>query len=596
MIYFIIKKSGSFLKFSFVLFFLLIAENTFSQNKSECLSNNQLVKISKGTISEISSLLNDEKWLLISNEVNVPLVIGQDSLDFNLAVWQYSLGYEETFIYLYYRDKISNYIEYRTNESCYNNIMDYCKFTLGTDSQKYSDNKEVHISYKKSSDLNIIFSRSDENSKDFSVCYCNKTQIDSLLNEKRNERLKAEEEARIKLAMVIRGMTVSDSLRKIDMLDEALSALEPVYGLVPSYNKSIQEKMDILSSEIVRKKIIRLTSEGENLFANRNLAEAKNKFKEILLLDSKNETAKKRITQIDKMQEVLSSRSLMVYDYATLNPDAYQDIGRQLTEEVNFSVSQFSSGQLNFNFNIFFDTAGNNLSFYEVLNSSVNRFSDVLSSLSRSSLLEPTQKEEILVSSKSFIPVNLNWSTREVEIIKKKAKINITPDNGFGLKKEFISDYLADSIMPRGHYYFDVKNKTLNSATQFSDIKLKKYKTVGAEAALYSMLMPGAGTLAATQGRKGYAALSTFLIFGAGSLVCWYYSDKMSGDVASANNSKWLKYGSYACVGVAGVIYVSDVINAFAKGIKNMKNSKALRKALKDGPIEISKENVILDL
>lgn len=596
MIYFIIKKGGAFLKFLFVLFFFLVAENTFSQNKSECLSNNQLVKISKGTISEISTLLNNEKWLLISNEVNVPLVIGQDSLEFNLAVWQYSLGYEETFIYLYYRDKLSNYIEYKTNESCYNSLMDYCKFSLGTEFQKYSDNKASYISYKKSSNLNIVFSKYNENSKDFSVFYCNKIQIDSLLNEKRNERLKAEEEVRIKLAMVVRGMTVSDSLRKLDMLDEALSALEPVYGLVPSYNKSIQEKMDMLRSEIVRKKIIRLTSEAENLFANRNLAEAKNKFKEILLLDSKNETAKKRITQIDKMQEVLSSRSLMVYDYATLNPDAYQDIGRQLTEEVNFSVSQFSSGQLNFNFNIFFDTAGNNLSFYEVLNSSVNRFSDVLSSLSRSSLLEPTQKEEILVSSKSFIPVNLNWNTREVEIIKKKSKININPDNGFDLKKGFISDYLADSIMPRGRYYFDVKNKTLNSVMQFSDIKLKKYKTVGAEAALYSMLMPGAGTLAATQGRKGYAALSTFLIFGAGSLVCWYYSDQLSRDAASANNAKWLKYGSYACIGVAGVIYVSDVINAFAKGIKNMKNSKALRKSLKDGPVEISKENITLDL
>ena len=90
--------------------------------------------------------------------------------------------------------------------------------------------------------------------------------------------------------------------------------------------------------------------------------------------------------------------------------------------------------------------------------------------------------------------------------------------------------------------------------------------------------------------------MSTFLIFGAGSLVCWYYSDKLSDNPTTTDKAKWLKYGSYACVGVAGVIYISDVINAFVKGIKNMKNSKALRKSLKEGGIEVSKENITIDL
>lgn len=591
-----VKRIFSFSKLLFFFLCFFGSSGAFSQNSSGCLSNNQLIKISKGAISEISTLLNNEKWLLISNEVNVPLFIGQDTLDYNLAIWQYSLGYEETFIYLFYKDKISNYIEYKTNEACYNDLMDFCKLNYGADSQKFSDNNAVQINFKKSSDLNIIFANTNDNHPRFSVYYCNKNQIDSLINVKKSIRLKAEEEAKQRLATVVHGIAVSDSLRKLDMLDEALSSLATVHGLMPSLDKQIEVKMDNLKSEIILKKITQLTSEGEQLFVKRDLVAAKKIFKEILLLDSKNETANKRISQIDKMLDVLSSRSLMMYDYGILNPDAYQNIVRQLTEELNFNVSQFPAGQLNFNFNILFDTAGKNLSFYEILHSSVSNFNLLLSSLSQNSLLEPTQKEGILVGSKSFIPVNLNWNTSEVEIKKKKSKINITPDRGFGLRDDFISDYMADSTMPRGHYYFDVKNKTLNSGMQFSDIKLKKYKTTGPEAALYSMLMPGAGTLAATQGRKGYAALSTFLFFGAGSLVCWYYSNKLSGDAASANNAKWLKYGSYACVGVAGVIYVSDVINAFAKGIKNRKSSKALRKALKEGPIEVSKENITLDL
>lgn len=596
MIDFLDKKIFSFSKL--LLFFLCfwISTNSFSQNSSGCLSNNQLVTISQGTISEISSLLNKEKWLLISNESNVPLVIGQDSIDFNLAIWQYSMGYEETFVYLYYHNKISNYIEYKTNESCYNNLIDYCKLNYKTDSQKFSENNIVHINFLKSNSLNIIFSKTNDNYPRYSIYYCNKNQIDSLINVKKSIRLKAEEEAKERLTKVIRGIAISDSLHKLDMLDEALSSLESIFEIIPSFDKQIEMKMDYLKSEIILKEISLLTSEGEQLFAKRDLVAAKNKFKKILLLDSKNETAKKRISQIDKMLDVLSSRSLMMYDYEILNPDAYQNIHRELCEKLNYNASQYPKGQLNFNFNILFDTAGNNLTFYEILNSSISQFNVVLSSLAQNSLLEPTQKEGILVSSKSFIPVNLNWDTREVEIKKKKTKFIINPRNGFGMKEDLISEYLADSTMPRGRYYFDVKNKTLNSGMQFSDIKLKKYKTTGPEAALYSMLMPGAGTMAATQGRKGYAAMSTFLIFGAGSLVCWYYSDKLSDNPTTTDKAKWLKYGSYACVGVAGVIYISDVINAFVKGIKNMKNSKALRKSLKEGGIEVSKENITIDL
>lgn len=59
-------------------------------------------------------------------------------------------------------------------------------------------------------------------------------------------------------------------------------------------------------------------------------------------------------------------------------------------------------------------------------------------------------------------------------------------------------------------------------------------------------------------------------------------------------NSLYLMTGSYIGLGISGVIYISDVFNALAKGINNLKQSKELRRKLKDGQLFFQQEPVKL--
>jgi len=159
------------------------------------------------------------------------------------------------------------------------------------------------------------------------------------------------------------------------------------------------------------------------------------------------------------------------------------------------------------------------------------------------------------------------------------------------------SSFIKNQELPYGKFYFNVKQSRWSNSVA-DGISLVKYKTVGPEAVLLSALLPGLGTNKVTYGKKGTARMTYFLLAAGVGVFSKIYSDmqynKYLGINSNQNESDQAyntanTYHKLALVwgGVAASIYVYDLIWVFAKGCKNVKQTKNLRKKLKEGPIKI---------
>lgn len=602
-----INKRGWLNSFFYVLLFL-VSGSAFGQDNSGCIGHEQLLSIYNENLENVNLQMAEQNWLFLSNDKDVPLIIDSDTVHYNLAIWKYGLSFQDYFLYLYYRENLFNYVELVAGESCYNLLLKEVSEQSGAQFTTSERNNINVKSFNYSDSVRIDFNQNSSPPFKYSIIYYNHLEIDSIAKEQSAERIRAEELLQKEKERLDQLIKQSDHLLQRGSFDNALTTIDTIRNILPEYQELIKQKRQFIKEEIRKKRIADLSTEGERLFTDRAFNAARQKFVELLFIDPTNQLASTRKEQIDKMLEILNSRSSRLYEYSILNPDAYKSIYNILIDEINYDVKNALSGTLKFNFNIYFDTLGHNISFYDLQESTVPNFNNFLSKLARSAILTPTYKESILVSSKSGFDVDLRWDTGEIMMKKKRKKIKApTQTTSMGNFRQ-IEEFLSDTLMPRGKYFFTVKDKQLAQSPTYSDINLVKYKTVGPEAMFLSMLLPGAGTMAATQGQKGVGAMLSFLTFGGGGLACLIFQKEQSKKAENAlsnndsegfkkhdKNSNVLKYSSYICFGVSGVIYISDVINAIVKGSKNLKASKTLRKTLRNKDIEVLKEDVELN-
>lgn len=602
---------GLFVRAFYSIIFSVVSVFTFAQNEAGCLNSSQLHAISRGNLVDVNAIMNREGWMLLSNEDEEKLFLGADTIDYHLAIWKQMTTFKESYLYVYYKENRKNYVEWQTEQSCYEMLFQKIDELHGEKRTENLSGTMMENSFPLPSGETIVFKKRLTGEQEHVIIYYDKQELDSLIVLSREDRFKKEEERRWKRERIEFAIKRSDDLLRAGRLDDALTMLDTLSVMLPGYKLQVEKKQQHLRDEIRLKKIADLTIEGERLFTERALNSARHKFQEVLLLDPYNQMALTRVEQINRMLEVLTSRSSTIYDYAILNPDAYKSVHDLLSAEINRITRATPDGRIQFNFAIFFDTLGQNRSFYDVKESTNPSFNTFLRQLSNNGVLKPTYKSDILVSSRSLFEAEIRWSTMGVEMKKTRKKIKTIGQMGLVRQSDKMTHFLEDSLMPKGKYQFTVKNKELIPVETFSDVKLVKYKTVGPEAMFYSMLLPGSGTMAATQGQKGVGALLSFLIFGAATLTSFYYSRDQAKKAETyqnqggedfdpavyrkyQKNSDILKYCTYAGAGISGVIYISDIINAFSKGVKNKKQSKELRKALKKSPIDISNENIIL--
>lgn len=171
-------------------------------------------------------------------------------------------------------------------------------------------------------------------------------------------------------------------------------------------------------------------------------------------------------------------------------------------------------------------------------------------------------------------------------------------------KSEFNSDGSSKVIWTRRLptkciYTFDILQKNVGKST-YLDVSLTDFETAMAFSWVPSLLIPGLGTY--QQGAHSSVisrALPFFLMIGI-SLGGFTFQKKIidqdNSGTYDAANGKLGNIVGWSGAGIAGIIYLSDIFEGIGNSARNTKRSKAIRKALRQGPIILESQDVPLQL
>lgn len=571
-----------------------------------CLSLNTLIELHHGDPHSMGQLLGKQRFFMVSNDHNVNFIRQTDTLHLDLYNWQFAQGFNDIYINAFYKEGFYNFVEYNTTPSCANKLLQECMEKIKEQTGDSLHTFQLVFDFQDGS--SIIFPEHKEGQDQYLIQCFNPSNLEQLIQLSKTQQEQQLLARQIKEQTILRNMSAADSLAKIDEFPAAISLLEEVYDLLPEYIFTIDTKLGIIKKQYKDKKIQTYTERGQKLYEDGNYDAALEMFSKVLKEDINNLYASEQIAIITRKIEVLNQRGLITYAYPEVNPQNYVEFRNALEKELNTLVDNTPDGNLKMNFSILFDTLGINQSYYNII-----LFNTIASDKNRSILegrmshllgldaLQPSYKEGIPVRSTADFHIELEWNSHKQQLVKNRKKvINKSP---YEINPDIVETLQSNPRMYYGTYYFQSKNKTINGKS-YHDIHLTKYKTVGGEAFFYG-LFPGLGTLIATQGKEGAANMALTLICYGGTAAAFglfrsydkQYKEKaetLSEEDAKSLNTKReiCKWSSIAGISIGGVLHLSGMIKAMVRGIQNKKASKELRQALKNEPIEISKESI----
>lgn len=592
-----------------------------------CLSHDQLYELYSGNVQTMGQMMGKQRFFMVSNDQDVTMTIGKDTLVLNLCNWQFAQGFNDIYVNAFYKEGFYNFVEYNTSGFCAKKLLKDCKekHLAQYNSPDSSGSIPTHgkmqfteniiadtgtskLYYYFKQGYQIVFPEDlSENGQHLIQIY-NPLDFKRLVQFDKTQREQQYLARQIKEQTIMRNMAAADSLAQQEKYPEAIRLLEEVYDVLPEYMLAVDTKLGTIKQQYKEKKIQTYTAEGEKLYNSGDYQGALDMYYKVLKEDINNQNANDRIAIINRKIDVLQQRRQVTFEYRESNPHNYAAFREALEGELNQLVNNTPDGNLHMDYSILFDTMGINQSFYNIISFntvSIDRNLPVLqarmSNLLGHKSLQPSYREEIPIRSAATFRINLEWDSYEQVVIKKRKKI---VNKSTHTLDPVIENLLQNNpSMYYGKYHFNTKYKNCN-AEQFHDISLTKYSTVGGEAFIYG-LFPGLGTLIATQGKEGAAcmALSLILYGGAATAYAFYkdfdkqYTDKIQTldekETKPLKTKKEIcKWSAIAGVSIGGTIHLSGMIKALVRGIQNKKASKELRQALKKEPMEIQKEDI----
>jgi hypothetical protein len=323
----------------------------------------------------------------------------------------------------------------------------------------------------------------------------------------------------------------------------------------------------------------------------------------ILLLDELNEyRASEKITRIAEINNILEKRSNAIFSYKSTNGNDLLSFQNQLLEDLNLKIEKKKKGYLNLNYLVSFDTLGNNLSAVKNISTSLRGYKRNLSKITSKGFLVPSMDRGYFSASQENLVLDAKWSRTKI-LFKSKSK-GIFPKKKVDQNLSSVVNFINSQPFKLGKYVCEIKNKEINGES-YADINLVKYKTVGPRAVFLSMLMPGLGTLKVTYGEKGWGRFTCFLLSSGLAIGSKLYASAEYKKYLGATNQVDMNiYYNNANIGhkialisggLSATIYLNDIIGVISKGAKNIKNSRPLRKQLREGPIQIQNQKISWD-
>ena len=382
------------------------------------------------------------------------------------------------------------------------------------------------------------------------------------------------------------------------------SALK-IYNQAKSFNSTsyvLQEKISLTKAKILEKKVEVIKKTAINYFNNKKFEKAIDSYNSILQIDNANVYATQKIKEIHEIKNILTKRKTNIFSYKETNSLDFSLFKTDLLNDINSKINNSRNGFIDLNYKISFDTIGHNHSSIIKINSSIKNYDTFLSSISKKTV-KPSIEGGYFLATNENIKFDLKWKSKKTKFKYSSKKGVFQCHNNINLNVSNIENYINAQNFNYGKYIFEIKNKVANG-NSFDDIKLIKYKMAGPGSALYSILMPGMGTLKVTYGSKGWGRFTFFLLSSCLAISSKLYSDEQyinyEKAAARTQQNKYyenytLGYNSALIAGsISASIYLYDILWVFSKGIKNLKQSKSLRQQLQKGPVIIENQSITI--
>jgi hypothetical protein len=292
---------------------------------------------------------------------------------------------------------------------------------------------------------------------------------------------------------------------------------------------------------------------------SRNYTEAILYSDSLLIFDPNNKRVKSDKLEMVSINSFLLERKSKVYDYWELNREAKNNMIKDY-KELSLSSITKKAGNLSFDILINSDTSCNltyNLSWKSVPSSKI-----ILSETEKNKYdLKPYQKFGICGKSEGKISFDLSWTSTNysVKFIDKSfrgASSNST-----------INNFIAKTYpQTNGRFKYTENIVNLNDE-KINNIQLTGFHTRGPQNAIFSLILPGTGSLIVSYGKKGFLPMA---LFGAGIASVFLTNDSLIN-----------------LAGLTGIAtaYIWDLTSTLVIGSRNMSRSKTVRKSLRSGPI-----------
>ena len=430
-------------------------------------------------------------------------------------------------------------------------------------------------------------------------------------NEQQN-RLEKIDKERIEFSEGVSSLILlADSLSLLNKYNESILKYNQIIDEIENTPEYFTNDIDLfnLKNEIINKiSIIHekqkeediqiFIKKGNELFNEGSYNKSLEIFNSVLSLERNNKIAKTKISEIENIQSILRNRRSETFSYIIIEKNRYLNLKNNLSKKLERSIDNNENGTINFACLLSFDTLG-----VSELNISCNDkiLKDYISQLYKTLNPYPPKIKGFHISTKDDININLNWTTEKISFNfnQKSLTSNVINASNSDMyannEKTSIEDYITDNGF--GRYNFKIKKKKINN-TSYNDYTLQEYSVRGPSNALYSIILPGLGSYRTSYGEKGKNRYKNIILFSAvayGSKLLSesQYEKYQESTIQSDMDTYYENATIYNTVsqiswGIAGTIYISDIITALKIGNRNKKNSKRLRQQLrKEGEIKI---------
>jgi len=586
---------------------LLIPIAVYPQTVSKCFNIEKITKLCRSTFLEINATLFQENWEIVANSTHAPFVLENDTILYdNFSQWKFELPVDKWTMSLYRKKDLAPILVWKTSKNCYETLENELKNKKNIRQIIAEDSiKRLHIFQIQQGVDFVLLSR--HNKQPYLVTICNYAQIDSLIKSQAEAKKEYVTLLQTQLQFLQNVIIQADSLANRDDFESAFLVLEQAINQhfiereeLGIEFREIQSKMDTLTKELNIKKVNFHTQVADSAFAKEEYATAKEHYRQAQQIDPNSEELTQKLKEIEKIESMFVVRKDSLFNYQTYNPHICNEIQTTIFKKLKTCFLNVDAGELNFSYTLFTDTLGQNSSSYQI-------HTFVLSPTAKSSLPTDTEndwrlfldtlitinpipavkKDYLFVNATTTFLQQLSWKTLCYKATYGK-KMRFSHADISSVEKQKIERYLINKSSSLNGRFTIEKKEIMYQDSTYTTLNLKKFYAVGPEAMAYSMLFPGVGSLAATQGHKGWAAFSTFIGFTTigvtGFLLSNHWVQKKTYSTSVINGVKYASLGSLC---VSGVIYISDIFVALKRGIDNLKKTKVLKENLKENNLYI---------